>query len=342
MDTRAQQGFALLELIVAALLTTLVAVWGTNTLVNAMSDAKAQDGAVWMLSLRNSAQGYMERYASLLAHAEHPQALGSQGYADWAAPTLAELKADALLSPGFPERAAIGGATLRIVREGLCPGSDCRIQALVHSNAPFVHGSTGRVDAQSVARFLMAARGMGGWVMPAQPLLVRGPAFAFPNPSWPGSALPPGTVAMAITSEQLGSAHFLRVGDTRDPDFQGPASIRGDVIAGSDLLIGRYLHLETQEERFAPCGRDGAVAREADQGGLLICREGNWRTASRGGAGGFSTNHLRGCHNSKGTSTANPVTGACSCPAGAAMVQISDSGPQEFPEGRTVGYLCLD
>jgi len=342
MAKRVQQGFALIELIAGVLLATLLAVWAASTLVNAMNDARAQDGAVWMLSLRNSAQGYLERYASPLALAEHPQALGVQGYADWAAPSIAELKADALLSPGFPERTAIGGATLRILRDGLCPGPDCRVQALVHSDAPLLQGRSDQIDAQSVARFLMAARGMGGWVMPTQPMLVRGPAFAFTNPGWTGPALPPGTVAMAVTSEQLNNTHFLRVGDTRDPDFQGQASIRGDVIAGADLLIERYLHIGTQEPYYAPCSQDGAVAREADQGGLLICREGSWRTASRGGAGGFSTNQSRGCYNNKGTSTANPVTGSCSCPAGAAMVQISDSGPQEFPEGRTVGYLCLD
>src|SRR3546814_4843078 len=77
-----QQGFVLLELIAVALLTTLLAVWGANTLVNAMNDAKAQDAAVWMLSIRNSAQAYLERYAGVLAQAEHAQVLQGQGYAD--------------------------------------------------------------------------------------------------------------------------------------------------------------------------------------------------------------------------------------------------------------------
>ncbi|MGB3290370.1 MAG: prepilin [Burkholderiaceae bacterium] len=344
MTAHAQRGYALLELLAATLLMTLLAVWGANALVNVMNDARARDGAVWMLSLRQAAQGYLERYAQTLADAQDPQALAGRGYADWAAPTLAELKADALLSAGFPERAAIGGATLRVLRQGVCPGPDCRVQALVHGNSPLRHRNTDQVDAQGVAHFLMAAQGMGGWVAPTQPLWLRGAAFAFPNPSWPGPALPVGTVAMAVTAEQLGALDFLRVGDARDPDFQGRASIRGDLLAGADLLVDGYLRLEAQVNAFAPCGQgqDGAIAREAGHGGLLACRDGSWRSVSRGGAGGFSTNQLRGCANSKGTSTANPVTGSCSCPAGSAMVQISDSGPQSPPEGRTVGYLCLD
>src|SRR3546814_16778486 len=53
-----------------------------------------------------------------------------------------------LLAPGFPERAAIGGVALRILRDGLCPGPDCRVQALVYSSSPLVQGRAGRIDAQ--------------------------------------------------------------------------------------------------------------------------------------------------------------------------------------------------
>src|SRR3546814_14054709 len=75
------------------------------------------------------------------------------------------MTAEALLAPGFPERAAIGGVALRILRDGLCPGPDCRVQALVYSSSPLVQGRAGRIDAQMVARFLMAAQGLGGSVL---------------------------------------------------------------------------------------------------------------------------------------------------------------------------------
>jgi hypothetical protein len=92
---------------------------------------------------------------------------------------------------------------------------------------------------------------------------------------------------------------------------------------------------------LAACSEDGAVAR-GHEGGLLICRDNAWRPASRSGGGGFSSNQFRGCETSGGTSTANPLTGLCTCPPGTAIVQISDSGPHPFPEGRTLGYICLD
>src|SRR5690606_3287736 len=101
--------------------------------------------------------------------------------------------------------------------DGVCPGQTCRVEALMYSKRPLLL-SGGQVDEQMVAQWILAAQGWGGSVTPAQPDLVRGAAFQMPNPPIPGPALPPGTVALAITSDQLSHLVFLRVGDLRDPD----------------------------------------------------------------------------------------------------------------------------
>lgn len=339
---RAQQGFAMLELIAAAIVTILLAVWASNTLVNKINDASAQANAVWMLAVKKSVHGYIERYAGTLIQAEHAGVLNPQGYGDWTAPKLAELKADGLLSPGFPESVAIGGsASVRLIRHGPCPGSLCRLEAVVYSNKPFLQQAGNEINEQMVAQWMMAAQGWGGSVTRTQPHLLRGPAFEMPNPPASGVALPPGTVALAITTEQLGHLDFLRVGDLRDPDFRGAATVKGNINAQSDLHVTRYLHLGALETLQEPCADDASVAREMN-GGLLVCRENIWRPASRSGSGGYSINLLYGCTTRSNATTANPVTGACSCPLRSTTVLISDSGPQAFPEGRTLGFLCVD
>ncbi len=339
---REQQGFALLELILAAIVTVLLAVWGTNTLVNKINDASAQASAVWMLAVKKSLHRYIERYADVLTTAEHAQVLGDKGYADWAAPRLVELKSDGLLSAAFPERIFPGGsASMRLMRSGACPGMSCRLEAIVYSDLPLTSSSTAGVDEQMVAQWVLAAQGWGGAVSSARPHLLQGPAFAFPNPPLPGSALPPGTVAMAITTEQLGHLDFLRVADVRDPDFRGSATVKGNISAGSDLRTQQYLHLGAQESLQSPCAVNNAVARDA-AGGLLVCNENIWRSSSRSGNGGYSVNLVYGCQTRIKTSTENPVTGSCTCPGQSLPVLISDSGPQAFPEGRTMGYLCVD
>ena len=342
MVAHRQSGFILLEWVLAALLATLLAVWGSQVLVNKVNDASAQAHATWMLSLKSSVQGYVERYAQQLKQAEDGVASAIAGYADWASPSIVELKADGLLATGFPEQAKPGGgATVRLIRQGACPGDSCRLEALIHSNMPFLKKDSGRVDEQMVAQWLIASKGWGGWVNGNRPDVLAGSAFEYANPPWPGSPLPAGTVVQALTTEQLHKLDFLRVGDTRDPEFQGAASVQGSIQTGADLHVSRYLYLNQAEHAQQACTDEGSISRE-ERAGLLICQNHQWQPLQRRNAGGFSTNDLYGCQNNFGSSTANPVTGSCSCPLFSAIVQISDSGPQKPPDGRTLGFLCVD
>ncbi|HEY9460550.1 MAG TPA: hypothetical protein VIR04_07110, partial [Paralcaligenes sp.] len=178
-----QRGFFLFELIVVVLIATLLAVWSSDALVNRVNDSAAQASATWMLSVRKTAQAYIERYADTLKNAADPQALIHKGYADWSAPSLAELKADNLLSPGFPERGAGGlQVVVRILRSGICPDAACRLEALIHSAQAVTRRQTRYIDESMIAQWLMATRGWGGAVTRFRPDQVAGAAFALPNP----------------------------------------------------------------------------------------------------------------------------------------------------------------
>src|SRR5690606_63023 len=180
--------------------------------------------------------------------------------------------------------------------------------ALIHADVPFLKKRSGHIDEQMVAQWLMASQGWGGWVDSKRPGVLGGAAFEYANPPWPGSPLPAGTVALALTAEQLHKLDFLRVGDERDPNFQGGATVEGTISSGADLRVQRYLYLNTPEQALQPCMDEGAISRESTQG-LLICQNRLWRPLARRSAGGFSSHQWRGCQNSFGTSTANPVTG---------------------------------
>lgn len=340
---RRQHGFALLDLLVAMLIATLLAVWGAGSLVNKVSDASAQASAVWMLSVKNAVHAFIERYAASMAGASDTAALAQQGYVDWAAPSLAELKADGLLPMGFPESGVRGlSAGIQLMRTGACPDTNCRIEALVYSMQALLHKRTQEPDEQLIAQWLMASQGYGGFVSRLRPHSVSGASFEFSNPPVAHlNALPVGTVAMAVTSGQLDRLDFLRVKDRRDPEFQGRATVTGDIETQGSLSAQDYIFIGAQEQQLTPCSQNGAVAREY-YGGLLICRGNTWRSAGGGGAGGFAINSLHVCKTSLGVSTANPVTGACSCPAGHRAVMISDSGEHPPPDGRTKGYLCIE
>lgn len=335
-----QQGMALLELTVAAMLALLLVVWASHALQQRLVEASTSGQAAWMLTLRGALHGWLSRYELQVGQAGAANALASQGYADWSRPTLGELKADGLLDPGFPETGLPGGVAVRVHRHGACPSADCRTDILVHSVEPY-RTPGGQADDARTAQWLLATEGWGAIVGSLAPERLRGPSVNYPNPPWAGPVLAPGTVALVLTSDQLATRDFLRLNDSRDPAFQGDASVAGQVNVAQDLQVHGYLRLQRQEVAGLPCAVDGAMARQAG-GRPLVCLDSRWQVVGKAELGGYSTNQMWGCANNSGVPTANPATGDCSCPLGAATVQISDSGPQDFPTGRTIGYLCVE
>lgn len=334
-----QSGFALFELLLSAAVMLLIAVWSSQALINRINDAEAQNIASWMLTVRQGIQTYLEQYGDVMRRAQTPADMVTQGYQDWMAPTLSELKSDGLLSSGFPDRIQnIEGVHIQVMRDGDCPGDYCRLGALIYSRQALLK-ARGMVDEYMLAQWQLAAKGLGGIVHPLQPHIIRGHTFQHDNQLRSGAILPPGTVAMSISNEQLSERAYLRVYDTRDPQFQSDATIAGNVVAAGVVSAGRHLHLGTSEQWLTSCSEDGAVTRDAVYG-LLLCSHGYWQSASRS-AGGFSINSLHGCYTPDKQPSANPITRSCSCPVGHIAVPISEGGSDTGPRGITRGYLCV-
>jgi hypothetical protein len=339
-----QKGFALLEVSIAALLATLLAVWGASALADAMKDASARASAAWMLQVREGARQYLARHGPALRAADVADARALAGYADWAAPTLTELQGAAILPPGLPlQVAAGGGAVIRVLRSGVCPGSDCRLDALVHSAQPLRQKDGAQVDQRQVAQWLLAAQGQGGWVSERQPEMLRGRVFSLRNAFGPGGALPPGTVAMMAGDGA--EVSYLRQGDQRDPDFRGKLTAQSDISARADVDVAGYLLLQARERQGAGCAKDGALALERGRG-LLVCLDGIWQAQGRQErATGYTVNSLRGCVTGGGND--NPVSrrkvvySECSCPEGSQAVQVSEQQPNLLAHGVTRLYICV-
>lgn len=347
----AQQGFVLLELMVAGLLMALLAVWGSQSWMQRVREVQAQALASWMLAARDVARDYLALHGAQIALADQEVTLSLRGYRDWAQPGWAELKADGLARPGFPELGALGlRLGVQVLRHGECPGVACRLEALIYTTEPVLSRDRQRVDEEMLAQWQMAAQGLGAIVWARSADVLAGPTLRHPNPL-PGLSerWPPGVVALAVSlsgasadsaGEPGESDDFLRVGDTRNPDFQGLATVQGDITTQSALRAKRYIALGDRHVEFAACPEEGALSLESFYSGLLLCRDNAWRSAGRAAGGGFSFNTLLGCTDREGRSTSNPVTGGCFCSAGYASVLVSDSGahPQE---GRTQGYICV-
>lgn len=339
---RKQRGFILLELAIAGLIALLFAIWGAGAWKRDMQQASVNAHHAWMDGVRVAAHRYLLRYGDQLASDLPVGGLKHEGYVDWRQPTIAEFKADGLLSPSYVDIGPMRTQAYVVVAARPGCTQPCAPQALVHST--LVRDKKGQQEKQQtqVSQWLLAAEGLGGQVSLASPQLVRGPSFSWNNPPRDEMpALPIGTVALVavgLTDQE----QYLRVRDTRNPDFQGEMAVQGNIASGGSLSAASYLSIGAQAVRGSVCASEGLIAQE-DNAGLLFCRLGFWRSAP-GAGGGFSTNSRYGCATPEGSSTANPVTKGCWCGTGSAALRISDSGSASEMQssGRTIGYLCVN
>ncbi len=334
-----QRGFSLLELALALALTALIAIWASSQVAHRIEDAAARSTGVWLAQVRGAMEQALMRHFDAWAAGQAPHGEGGAAlFLDPMAPTVDELRRTGALPSGFPLQSALGqGARIRVVRTATCPGQPCRLDALIYADKPLLKTGTQYPDLAAIAVVIEAAGGYGGAVWPTAPDALRGAAFSFANPAAPdAAAYPAGTVASWAGLERSEADRYVKLRDTRDPDLQGNLTVAGR------LRASEYLELQGQASAGQNCSEAPAGIARSGSGELLSCQSGLWQQASGGGFGGaFSINHIRGCFQVSGQSTANPRTGACSCPPGYSAVMVSAGGVWDADVGWTTGYICM-
>lgn len=337
---RHQEGFSLVGLALALALTAMAAIWASNQLAQRIEDAAARSTGVWLTQIRLAVAGVLSSHYADLARGEAPR--NSQGvplFADSSVPAMGELRRAGFLPADFPDRSPMGfAAQVRIARAPACPSAPCRLDGVVYSDQPLLKKGTQIPDLIAMAAVIDGAGGYGGAVWPGAPGRVRGAAFQFANPLAPGApAYAPGTLALWAGGGAGGPDldRFVKIRDTRDPNFQGALSVASTVSVGSYLSVGALA------SPGAHCGLANGAMATSPQGELLTCQANIWTQASGGFGGAYSMNSPLGCYHYTGVSTANPRTGACSCPVGYSPVIVSAGGKWTETEGWTTGYVCV-
>ncbi|MBV7482371.1 prepilin [Bordetella sp. BOR01] len=331
----------MLELAVAVAVASMILIWGANRLVHQVDDAAGRAAGVWMLELKRGLDNVLRQHFDSLA--EGVPARDGSGlplYADLFAPQLAELKAHGHLPAGFPETGALGGGVaIRILRDARCPGAGCRLDALAYGTAPVLVADGTAPDLMRIGAAVEAAGGYGG---SATATRVRGANFDFANPPAPGMpALAPGTLAIWAGFGTADYDLFVRRRDTRDPDLQGGLSVAGPVTTTKRLHTDEYLSLGGIAVLGTACAASTGLLASGADGTLLGCRQGRWAMVGGNFGGAYASNNRYGCAHYSGQSTANPLTGTCSCPPGYAAVIVSAGGKWTETEGWTTGYVCV-
>ena len=363
-ELKREGGFALLELIIAMALASLLALWGGSFWMQQAEDAAAQSTGIWLLTLKKAVDQMLVRQADLLVGIVQPEPRGS-GYRDVWRPTIAELIAEGHLPKGFPSRPALGyEARVRVFTpQGACLTRGCKIEALVWAQP--VAGQLSRAnDTNRLGKLLMALEGQGASVHPFLPQRIKGSIVDRPNPpSAELAPLPIGTIAALSLYDSTQYAHFVRQNDLRDTALKGKLEVAQgistptDIVAGASLRAGarvsagEYLQVGAQAVEGGVCEAQGLIGRGVD-GNLLSCHQGRWQLSGASFGGVYLTHSWRSCHGNKHlaefllwnqneVSMVNPKTGQCNCPAGFSPMLLAAWRLQEQQNGEYRSFLCL-
>ena len=363
-DTKPEGGFALLELIIAMALASLLALWGGSFWMQQAEDAAAQSTGIWLLTLKKAVDQMLVRQADLLVGIVQPEPGGS-GYRDIWHPTIAELIAAGHLSTGFPSRPALGyEARVRVFTpQGACLTRGCKIEALVWAQ-PVAGQLRLANDTNRLGKLLTALEGQGASVHPFLPKRIKGAIVDRPNPpSAELAPLPIGTIAALSFYDSTQYAHFVRQNDLRDTVLKGKLEVAQEIRTPADVVVGaalragtrisagEYLQVGALAAEGNACEATGLIGRGED-GNLLACHQGRWQLSGASFGGVFLTHSWRSCHgnrhlaeflfwNQSDVSMVNPKTGQCNCPAGFSPMLLAAWGFKGQESGEYRSFLCL-
>lgn len=229
---RAQQGFTLVELIVAISIAAILSIYAQAQLAKLSEEQIGVSAGSYLKQIAGAAEQYALSHFDDLGNG-----VDIPGVANDIAPTIAELVTDNKLPRGFPSAAGAMPTrqSLRIdVVKTNCPGLGCTIVTNVCTTSGVTLGGTNvRYDLAQV--MVDQQDGTGGQSSYTTPALVKGPSLYIANPN--GAV--PGTVCSSATLNTAMFQQFVRVRDPRNPDLQGDLSAVGNLaITGTSTLTG--------------------------------------------------------------------------------------------------------
>lgn len=358
-SSRRQAGWAMVEVTLALVLATLLAIWQVGTEIAQARDAQAQAAGHWLSQVRLAVDQMLRAHHDALVAGRSPLGAAGQSLFDLPlAPRLDELRRAGHLPPDYASISPLGfTAAVSITVAAACPGAGCRLDAVVAAVLPSgVSAWLGSSDERAVI-----SQTLGGYalqVRAAHPMQWRGSLLALPATRQDASARwPVGSLSAWAGADHASMLAYLRVGDTRDPDFKGRLTVAGPITtqalaatgdvragghlqAGGDLSTGGSVHAATHIHAAGQLSSDGHVyaggwvrpnlvaplgggcsvpgAIARDASGeSLSCMRGQWRPGDGAFGGAFSRVAGEPC-----TWTGNPRTGTCACPPGFQAIKV--------------------
>nr|WP_313658792.1 type II secretion system protein [Achromobacter ruhlandii] len=294
--TSSQAGFTLLEVMVALLIVTLALVVGAGAVKHSADDSAAEATGRYLMQIRGALIDLQVKHEAWLRGVDladappgtypEPPALSwtTAGGAQVARGGIADLTSLGLLPASTPRYPQLGDtARFILVRQGTCPGEDCRTSAYIYSCHPISDLRSSRQNALCVppsggrARFtqallgkvIQASGGYGGH--DARPgANVKGPLMDIPR-AWFDFGPEAGHAVLAAGLDATPFGQFVRHGETRPVTLHNTLTVDGKLQSNTGLL------LNTAVIAGAACTQEGLYASTANKL-LAVCTGGVWFT----------------------------------------------------------------
>lgn len=264
-------GYLLVELAIVLLVATLAAAWFAQQSVDEAEDAGARATASVMLSARGRLVDWQLRHLDWVLAEPSAAAPAGLDAAAWPVDVPLSGLADGADDPVWRGRPVYGGTLrVRLWREGVCPGMDCRPQAMLYTSDPVRARAAHDYSPLLVGQILLATDGYGAHAPPGAPARLRGALLDVPNPVGPQA----GVVAVVASLEATPFGQFVRHGDSRPVRLRSTLSVDGTLSTDSGLL------LQTDVAPGSACAQEGLHARTAEST-LAICTTGIWFVQNR-------------------------------------------------------------
>lgn len=291
-----QAGFTLVEVTVALLLVMLLAVFAAKEVRRKADEGAAEATGRYLMQIRGAVVDLQLKHEAWLRGEDltglpagsypTPPALAwaSVGGAQVARGGLSDLTALGLLPATIPRYPSLGDvARFILVRQGACPGADCRTSAFVYACHPINAARSLRqnagctppaanrsvFDQTLLSKVVLAAEGFGGHDARGS-ANVRGPLMDIPR-AWFDFGTQPGHAVIAASLDATPFAQFVRHGETR------PVTLHNTLTVGETIQSNKGLLLNTSVAQGAACTVEGLYASTANKM-LAVCTGGVWFT----------------------------------------------------------------
>lgn len=294
--TSSQAGFTLLEVAFVLVIVTIALVVGAGAVKRNADDSAAEGTGRYLMQIRGALIDLQLKHEAWLRGVDVadapagtypvPPALTwtTVAGAQVARGGLADLSALGLLPPSTPRYPSLGDtARFILVRQGTCPGEDCRTSAYVYSCHPISDlrssrqnavcvppsGSRARVMQALLGKVIQAADGYGGHDARAG-TNVQGPLMDIPR-AWFDFGPETGHAVLAAGLDATPFGQFVRHGETRPVTLHNTLTVDGKLQSNTGLL------LNTAVVAGAACTPEGLYASTANKL-LAVCTGGAWFT----------------------------------------------------------------